>query len=69
MWNMQFNPSKCQVLQIIKRAKPLNTKYILNNVEMESVSTAKYLGVTIEDDLSLTKHIDVTTRKANFWLP
>ena len=32
---------------------------------MESVSTAKYLGVTIEDDLSLTKHIDITSRKAN----
>ena len=29
--------------------KPLNTKYILHNVEMESVSTAKCLGVTIED--------------------
>ena len=62
---MQFNPSKCQVLQITKRAKPLNTKYILHNVEIESVSAAKYLGVTIEDDLSLTKHIDITTRKAN----
>ena len=65
MWDMQSNPSKCQVLQIRKRAKPLNTKYILHNVEMESVSTAKYLGVTIEDDLSWTKHINITTRKAN----
>ena len=62
---MQFNPSKYQVLQITKRAKPLNTKYILHNVEMENVSTAKCLGVTIEDDLSLTKHIDITSRKAN----
>ena len=62
---MQFNPSKCQVLQITKKSKPLNTKYILHNVEMESVSAAKYLGVTIEDHLSWTKHIDITTRKAN----
>ena len=65
MWDMQFNPSKCQVLQITKKAKPLNTKYILHNVELESVPAAKYLGVTIADDLSWSKHIDITTKKAN----
>ena len=27
-----------------KKAKPLNTKYILHNVELESVPAAKYLG-------------------------
>ena len=65
MWDMQFNPSKCQVLQITKKAKPLNTKYILHNVELESVPAAKYIGVTIADDLSWSKHIDITTKKAN----
>ena len=49
-----------------KKAKPLNTKYILHNVELKSVSSAKYLGVTmIADDLSWTKHIDITTKMAN----
>ena len=48
-----------------KKAKPLNTKYILHNVELESVPAAKYLGVTIADDLSWFKHIDITTKKAN----
>ena len=57
--------SKCQVLQITKKAKPLNTKYILHNVELESVPAVKYLGVTIADDLSWSKHIDITTKKAN----
>ena len=65
MWDMQFNPSKCQVLQITKKAKPLNTKYILHNVELESVPAAKYLGVTIADDLSWSKLIDFTTKRAN----
>ena len=65
MWDMQFNPSKCQVLHITKKVKPLNTKYILHNVELESASAAKYLGVTIADDLSLSPHIDNTTKKAN----
>ena len=65
MWDMQFNPSKCQVLHIIRKVKPLNTKYILHNVELESASAAKYLGVTIADDLSWSQHIDNTTKKAN----
>ena len=46
-------------------AKPLNTKYILHNVELESVPAAKFLGVIIVEDLSWSKHIDITTKKAN----
>ena len=46
-----------------KKAKPLNTKYILHNVELESVPAAKYLGVTIADDLSWSKYIDITTKR------
>ena len=36
-----------------------------HNVELESVPAAKYLGVTIVDDLSWSKHIDITTKMAN----
>ena len=46
-----------------KKAKPLNTKYILHNEELESVLAAKYLGVTIVDDLSWSEHINITTKK------
>ena len=71
MWDMQFNPSKCQVLQITKKGKTLNTKYILHNVELESVPAAKYLGVTIADDLSWSKLIYIITKKGkpNSWFP
>ena len=62
---MQFNSSKCQVLHITRKVKPLNNKYILHNVELESASAAKYLGVTIADDLSWSPHIDITTKKTN----
>ena len=65
MWDMQFSPSKCQVLHITRKVKPLNSKYILHNVELESASAAKYLGITIDDDLSWSPHLDNTTKKAN----
>ena len=48
-----------------KKVKPFKTKYILHNVELERVSAAKYPGVTFADDLSWTKHIDSTAKKAN----
>ena len=70
MWDMQFNPSKCQVLQITKKAKPLNTNYILHNVELESVPAAKYLG----SPLRTTSHgPNILTSpqkgKPNSWFP
>ena len=64
MWDMQFNPSKCQVLHITRNVKALNAKYVLH-VELKSASAAKYLGVTIADDLTWSPHIDDTTKKAN----
>ena len=65
MWDMQFNPSKCQNLHTTRNVKPLNTKYILHNVELESAIEAKYLLVTIADDHTWSLHIDHTTKKAN----
>ena len=38
---------------------------LTNNVELESTSAAKYIGVTIADDLSWSSHIDNTATKAN----
>ena len=55
-WDMRFNPSKCQVLHVhITRAKcPIQTRCIFHGTVLESVPSAKYLGVTISDNLSWT---------------
>ena len=64
MWDMQFNPSKCQVIiHITRKGNPYNTKYILHNFEVESASAAKYLGVNIADDLTWSLNIDNITKK------
>lgn len=62
---MHFNPSKCQVIHITKRKKLINTEYTLHNTTLSSVSSAKYLGVTITSDLTWNKHIDDIVKKAS----
>ena len=64
-WDMEFNPSKCQVLHITRSKQPLNTQYSLHGQVLEATDTAKYLGVTISKDLSWNNHIGSITAKAN----
>ena len=64
-WDMEFNPSKCQVLHITKQKQPLNTQYTLHGQVLESTNTAKYLGVTLSKGLSWNEHISSITAKAN----
>ena len=60
-WDMSFNPSKCQVLHITRAKCPIQP----DTYFLESVLSAKYLGVTISDNLSWTPHIDSVSKKAN----
>ena len=46
-WDMDFNRSKCQVIHITRSKNPIPTQYTLHNCILESVSSAKYLGVDI----------------------
>ena len=64
-WNISINPVKCQVLHVTRLKAPIPSKYFLHNIELESTPAAKYLGVTISDDLKWGKHIGNVTKKAN----
>ena len=65
MCDMNFNPSKCQVLHVTRLKPPTETKYFLHDTMLDGVSSAKYLGITISDDLSWSIHIDNITKSAN----
>ena len=56
--------SSCYSLEK-KKKKNIETKYFLHDIELDSVSSAKYLGVTISVDLSWSTHIDNITKSAN----
>ena len=58
MWDMEFNPSKCQVEQAPGSRRPMNTIYMLHGHVLEAVTSAKYLGVNISSTLSWNSHID-----------
>ena len=64
-WDMNFNPAKCQVLHVTRSKTPIPSKYFLHNTELESATAAKYLGVTISDDLSWGTHVNNISKKAN----
>ena len=62
-WDMKFNPSKCQVLHIgrARRAYP----FPVYGEILESVDSARYLGVSISKDLTWNTHINEIVTKAN----
>ena len=64
-WGMRFNAAKCNIMRVSRKQTPIPYQYVLSGQVLEEVKDAKYLGVTVSDDLEWTKHIDVITSKTN----
>ena len=64
-WKMEFHPGKCQVIRITKSLKPKDTAYYLHGHKLEVVSSTKYLGLTIQQDLKWNTHINQVVNKGN----
>ena len=60
---MKFNEKKCNILHLGRKKN--SHFYQLNGIVLESVSQAKYLGVTISDNLSWSPHISAISSKAH----
>ena len=69
-WDMEFNPSKCQVVQVTSSKNFIKIAYTLHGKILEVVTSANYLGVYISSGLSWNTHIDriigTATRTLNF---
>ena len=65
IWQMDFNPSKCEFLMITNKKLALQFNYCINNQLIKEVQHVKYLGVTIDSRLTWREHINVLSRKAN----
>ena len=60
-WSMQFHPSKCNSMSVTRSKTPFKFNYILKGHTLESVDTAKYLGITISSNMTWNAHIFKTT--------
>ena len=64
-WQMDFNPTKCNTLKLTKKKSPINRDYTMKGHTLENVNHSKYLGVTLDKNLSWNNHVNVTTKKAH----
>ena len=64
-WQMQFHPDKCQVLRITNKRKPIIFNYTVHYHILATVTQAKYIGVTITNDLNTKQHVENITKSAN----
>ena len=62
---MEFNPSKCTVIHVTRSKSIVPSQYTLYGHVLDSVSSSKYLGVTLNDHLTWSDHIQNTVTSAN----
>ena len=59
------NPSKCQVVRVTSSRTPLKTEYVLHGQVLEAVTSARYLGVDISNNLNWNARVDRIALNAN----
>ena len=62
---MRFNAAKCNIMRVSRICDPKLFSYSLTGQVLEEVMDAKYLWVTLSNDLEWSKHIATMTHKAN----
>ena len=63
--DMEFNPSKCTIIHVTSSKTAIPSQYTLYGETLESISSSKYLGMTINDRLTWNDHIQNTVTSAN----
>ena len=61
---MEFHPNKCKFLRIINKTKVVSSKYYIHGTATEGKKSAKYLGVSIDNNLRWKDHYVNTNKKA-----
>jgi len=63
---MSFNPDKCEVLRVMaKQTHLFEAVYTIHGKPLNTVSSAMYLGLTIDTKLNYNEHVSNICKKAN----
>ena len=64
-WELNFHPSKCQVILPTRKRNPFNFDYFMNNTRLSSVKSIKDLGIEISSKLDWNTHINNVVKKCS----
>ena len=64
-WQLNFHPSKCQVITMSRRRKPVVFDYIMDGNSLSKIDTIKDLGVDISAKLVWDTHVNRVVKKCN----
>jgi hypothetical protein len=62
---MEFHPGKCEVIRVTKSPNPVENNYHLHGHQLQAVTSAKYLGVHLSNDLTWNKHVNQVVAKSS----
>ena len=64
-WQLPFNFNKCKFLHVTNKFSPITTTYYMDTKSIKQVSSAKYLGITINEKLQWAENISNYHKKAS----
>ena len=64
-WLMEVNADKCHVLRVTHKQNPIIHDYTLHGKVLETVDSAKYLGVTLTQNLRWNRRVENIAYKVN----
>jgi hypothetical protein len=65
IWQMEFNVSKCAIMQTTNKRSKTDFPYKMKGETLEKVDHQPYLGVELSNNLKYNLHIDQTCKKAS----
>ena len=64
-WGMYFNPSKCNIIHVSRKKKPLLYTYHIKSTNLKAVDIATYLGIEVSKELTWHKQVSKVAAKEN----